>query len=203
MFHFIFWAELTFKTIGSALGDVKAVDIDARIVQVVIDGFKSLCFETYVEFHNGEEIPISLRYDRLFGFCRQCFSLCHEDKECPTLATGGGGDPPSDSESRAKMLSYKGAVENKKAPTNEGEKGWQYGKRQGNQTMMSLRFIDTILRIDLIGTEMVEGTEGKDHEAIGNMYSNHNFRIKMWLLTVAMSMLWVHIRVLNRLAKVI
>lgn len=40
-----FWAELTFWSIGMALGKVIEVDLNSGIVQVVVNGFKPLCFE--------------------------------------------------------------------------------------------------------------------------------------------------------------
>lgn len=75
-----FWAGLTFRTIRGAIGEVKVVDIDSGMVQVVINGFNPLVFEISIEFHSGEEIPIMLSYERLYGFCRKCFSLCHDEK---------------------------------------------------------------------------------------------------------------------------
>lgn len=93
-----FWAEPAFRSIGMALGEVKVVDLDSGMVQVVVNGFKPLCFETNVEFHSGEEIVIVLRYERLFGFCRKCFNLCHEEKDCPPSGEAGNGNngPPND-----------------------------------------------------------------------------------------------------------
>lgn len=89
-----FWADPTFRTIGKALGKVEegagAVDLDNGMVQVVVEGFKPLCFETTVEFHNGEETLISLRYERLFGYCRRCHSLCHDVSECLKLGDTDG-----------------------------------------------------------------------------------------------------------------
>ncbi|ESQ33245.1 hypothetical protein EUTSA_v10005260mg, partial [Eutrema salsugineum] len=79
-----FWAEPTLQTIGKALGDVKAVNLDEGKIQVVIDAMQPLCFETEVEFHGGEETTVFLRYEKLFGYCRICFSLCHYQKICPT-----------------------------------------------------------------------------------------------------------------------
>ncbi|XP_024015892.1 uncharacterized protein LOC112089146 [Eutrema salsugineum] len=83
-------ADETFRCIGKALGDVKAVNLDDGKIQVVIHGQKPLCFETVVEFHGGEETVVYLRYERLFGYCRICFSLCHDHQRCPTRS--GGAD---------------------------------------------------------------------------------------------------------------
>ncbi|KAL0801513.1 hypothetical protein Bca101_056689 [Brassica carinata] len=82
------WAIPTFENIGGAIGKVIEVDIDYGRVKVVVDGFKNLVFETEVEFHGGEhyeadELPISLRYEKVFGYCRACFSLCHDIHKCP------------------------------------------------------------------------------------------------------------------------
>lgn len=34
---------------------------------------------------------ITLRYERLFGFCKVCFSLCYDDARCPPRSTLNGG----------------------------------------------------------------------------------------------------------------
>lgn len=94
------------------------MNINAGKVQVVINGFQPLFFETNVEFRSGEEIAISLRYDRIFGFCRRCFSLCHDDMDCPQVDGGGNGNdgPPGD-----KDLGFKGAVDHRNHKSKEGE----------------------------------------------------------------------------------
>ncbi|XP_033137251.1 uncharacterized protein LOC108869592 isoform X1 [Brassica rapa] len=78
----------TFESIGDALGRTVSVDLDNSRVQVVVDAFQQLCFETTVdfkggEFYEGEEVAISLRYEKLFGFCPICSSLCHKEEKCP------------------------------------------------------------------------------------------------------------------------
>ncbi|XP_024011275.1 uncharacterized protein LOC112086538 [Eutrema salsugineum] len=52
----------------------------------MINGLRPLCFETVVEFHGGEETTVFLRYEKLFGYCRICYSLCHDQKICPNRA---------------------------------------------------------------------------------------------------------------------
>ncbi|RID58716.1 hypothetical protein BRARA_F01993 [Brassica rapa] len=78
----------TFESIGRAMGRIIAVDLDQNRVQVVIDAFKELCFETNVdfkggEFYDGKEVAVSLRYEKLFGYCKLCASLCHKEELCP------------------------------------------------------------------------------------------------------------------------
>ncbi|KAJ4889263.1 Uncharacterized protein Rs2_29011 [Raphanus sativus] len=79
-----------FESIGDAIGRVIEVDLELMRVLVVVDAFKELCFETSVdfkggEFYDGEEVPILLRYEKLFGYCELCGSLCHQEGICPTM----------------------------------------------------------------------------------------------------------------------
>lgn len=95
-----FWVRLAglpmeFKTVptyesnGDAIGKTVEVDIDNGRVLVVVDGFKELCFETTLDFKGGEfydgqeEVLVSLRYEKLFGYCNACSSLCHKEEKCP------------------------------------------------------------------------------------------------------------------------
>ncbi|ESQ44683.1 hypothetical protein EUTSA_v10003335mg, partial [Eutrema salsugineum] len=71
-----YWADVSFRSIGKALGDVKSVNLDEGKVQV-----------TTVNFDEGVETTIYLRYEKLFGYCRNCLSLCHDQQRCP-LRTG-------------------------------------------------------------------------------------------------------------------
>ncbi|WZZ61969.1 uncharacterized protein LOC106452113 [Brassica napus] len=82
-----FWAAQTFESIGEALGEWLEVDMDHGRIKVKLDGYKELRFEITVdfkggEFHDGEEALISLRYEKLFGYCHICFSLCHKTELC-------------------------------------------------------------------------------------------------------------------------
>lgn len=83
---FQLWAEKTFQTIGDALGQVQGeVDLYEGQVRLELDGFKPLVFIMTAEFHEGVEIVVSLRYEKLFGFCRTCFRLTHDQYWCPSL----------------------------------------------------------------------------------------------------------------------
>ncbi|KAG2299375.1 hypothetical protein Bca52824_035847 [Brassica carinata] len=83
-----FWSSDTFQSIGDAIGETTDVDLDAGKIRVVIDGNKELCFETTVdfkggEFYEGEEVPVTLKFEKLFGYCLTCFSLLHDVDHCP------------------------------------------------------------------------------------------------------------------------
>lgn len=124
-----YWAEPTFKGIGEALGSDVVVDLDGGRIQVTLDGFKPLVFESSLEFGGGEETSVSFRYERLFGFCKVCHSLRHDSSICPQVVGEGSGDtpdlPPEEGD-RKQVLSYKTAVSQDKRNS-----GYTEGKQGG------------------------------------------------------------------------
>ncbi|CAN7119517.1 unnamed protein product, partial [Brassica rapa subsp. narinosa] len=121
------------------------------LVQVVVDAFKELCFETTIDFKGGEfyaseEALVSLRYEKLFGFCEFCSSLCHKTEKCPLdpkntktspektreMKDGNGGwHEVGQHDDRAR--SYKGVVINGSSnqPNRERESRAYHGKGKG------------------------------------------------------------------------
>ncbi|KAG2270331.1 hypothetical protein Bca52824_064886 [Brassica carinata] len=111
----------TFQSIGDALGETVDVDLDYGRIKVIIDTTKELSFDTTVdfiggEFHEGDEAFISLKYEKLFGFCETCLSLSHSVDYCPLTVKSPQKKkevrelPISRQEDRAR--SYKGVVIN-------------------------------------------------------------------------------------------
>ena len=120
----------------------------------MIDAFQELCFETTVdfkggEFYDGEEVAISLRYEKLFGYCQLCSSLCHKEEKCPlekknTKASlerrreiregNGGWSDGVRHDDRAR--SYKGVVINGNASQQNKERDGRdcYGKGKGKMS---------------------------------------------------------------------
>ncbi|XP_013587566.1 PREDICTED: uncharacterized protein LOC106296062 isoform X2 [Brassica oleracea var. oleracea] len=125
-----FWTAPLFESIGNDLGEVMEVDLDTGRIRVRIDGFQNLCFETTVdlrggEFYEGEELTVSLRYEKLFGYCRTCFSLCHDIHKCP-LGKGSVEEKSENRETHTGRLeerssSYKGVVIHGNVDTKEKE----------------------------------------------------------------------------------
>ncbi|CAA7032414.1 unnamed protein product [Microthlaspi erraticum] len=110
-----FWAEPTFRSIGEAIGEVIEVDIDGGRVRVCLDGYKPLIFETTVEFYGGDETVVTLRYERLFGVCRECSSLCHDVTQCPVIQRAREereNQKRRDEKPDGGAMSYKGVVIN-------------------------------------------------------------------------------------------
>ncbi|KAL0647907.1 hypothetical protein Bca4012_046198 [Brassica carinata] len=119
----------TYESIGDAIGRTVMLDVEHARVQVVVDAFKGLCFETTIDFKGGEfyaseEALVSLRYEKFFGFCDFCSSLCHKDEKCPLdpkniktspeksreMREGNGGWHERERESRAYSGKRKGKV---------------------------------------------------------------------------------------------
>uniref|UniRef100_A0A0D2ZRR0 Zinc knuckle CX2CX4HX4C domain-containing protein n=1 Tax=Brassica oleracea var. oleracea TaxID=109376 RepID=A0A0D2ZRR0_BRAOL len=146
-----FKTEPTFESIGDAIGRTVAVDLDHSRVQVVVDAFNELCFETTVdftggEFYDGEEAPVSLLYEKLFGYCQVCGSLCHKDEVCPLDVKNIKKSPEKKREGREgngawydggkyddRARSYKGVVINGNANQQNKEREGReyYGKSKG------------------------------------------------------------------------
>ena len=57
--------------------DIEMTEISAKI-KVTVDGLQPLVKETIVDFSSGEEIHVSLDYDKLANHCRLCNMLTHE-----------------------------------------------------------------------------------------------------------------------------
>ncbi|WZZ17525.1 hypothetical protein YC2023_110614 [Brassica napus] len=141
----------TFESIGGALGRLISVDLELSRVHVVVDGFQQLCLETTVdfkggEFYDGEEVTITLRYEKLFGFCSICASLCHKDEKCPLAPPAVKQSPEKKREKRdgnsgwfeggkheERARSYKGVVINGNAGNQQKERDGReyYGKGKG------------------------------------------------------------------------
>ncbi|ESQ39558.1 hypothetical protein EUTSA_v10001142mg, partial [Eutrema salsugineum] len=127
-----FWADVTFESIGKALGKVEAVNLDEGKIQVTIDGFKPLVLETTFEFDGGEETTVYLRYERLFGFCKICQSLCHDSQRCPTRI--GMEDRWSREEYSDEPANCQGPMSYKAAAKYGGNEGKEVLKNNGGGT---------------------------------------------------------------------
>ncbi|KAJ4910459.1 hypothetical protein Rs2_05080 [Raphanus sativus] len=125
-----FRAAQTFRSVGEAIGKVHGeVDLREGRVRVELDGFKPLVFSMAIEFEEGVEIMVSLRYEKLFGFCKECFSLTHDHTRCPMLQKelglveeGAGSKPVAGHQAS----SYKGAVTHGDGSAGTSHDGQQY-----------------------------------------------------------------------------
>lgn len=78
------WTEPIVECIGRDIGLYEKAEISALTVRmrVHIDGLLPLIKNSVVEFPNGDEVAITLVYERLDKHCTKCLRLDHELKEC-------------------------------------------------------------------------------------------------------------------------
>lgn len=128
-----FWAASTFHGVGSAIGQVQGeVDLMEGRVRVQLDGFKPLVFSMEVDFDEGVELVVNLRYEKLFGFCKECFCMTHDQARCLSLITvveEGSVLEGSMTEQRSLATSYKTAVTNGRGSGEIPREGTQVSTR--------------------------------------------------------------------------
>lgn len=125
-----FRAAQTFRSVGEAIGTVQGeVDLREGRVRVELDGFKPLVFSMAIEFEEGVEIMVSLRYEKLFGFCKECFSMTHDQTRCPTMKKEVAlveDEIGTKQVAGQQASSYKGAVTYGNGSADTGKDGQQY-----------------------------------------------------------------------------
>ncbi|KAH0853350.1 LOW QUALITY PROTEIN: hypothetical protein HID58_056741, partial [Brassica napus] len=78
----------------------------------------------------GVEILVALRYEKLYGFCKECLSLTHDQSRCPRLfqeetVSSTKREPVTDGTERANATSYKAVVANGTRQRDERGSGQQ------------------------------------------------------------------------------
>lgn len=134
-----YWDAQTFQSIGEVLGRVHGnVDMVEGRVRVEVDGFKPLVFTMTVDFDEGVEMPITLRYEKLVGYCQEGFCMTHDQSRCSILTKviEEGSNKAGYEDREANVNSYKTAVMNGREQTGERREG-QHGRyqngREGNK----------------------------------------------------------------------
>ncbi|XP_019091491.1 PREDICTED: uncharacterized protein LOC109128838 [Camelina sativa] len=84
------WEVATLRAIGRKVGTICEIYEESGRFCVSVNGFNPLLFKLVVPFDTGDEIIVSLEYEKLMGFCEHCFRLTHEMKGCPELLKGSG-----------------------------------------------------------------------------------------------------------------
>ncbi|KAL0898488.1 hypothetical protein Bca101_082449 [Brassica carinata] len=134
-----FCAPQMFESIGVAIGKVEEVDVDYGQVKVVLDGSQPLSFDVSIDFKGGElhegGTSLTLKYEKLFGYCKTCFSLSHDARLCPLTMES----PVKEREIRESSLerkgercaSYKGVIINGTKGKREHDRKEYQGKGKG------------------------------------------------------------------------
>ncbi|KAL0794139.1 hypothetical protein Bca101_065516 [Brassica carinata] len=78
------WTESVARGIGEDIGIFDAVEISEQAIKmrVQVNGRLPLIKTSVLEFPNGEELKVSLVYEKLEKHCSQCNRLDHELKDC-------------------------------------------------------------------------------------------------------------------------
>lgn len=78
------WTEGTMRTIGEDIGFVETIDITntAARMRVHVNGRLPLIKSTVIEYSGGEEVSVTLVYERLERHCSLCHRLDHELRDC-------------------------------------------------------------------------------------------------------------------------
>ncbi|XP_010450793.2 PREDICTED: uncharacterized protein LOC104732890 [Camelina sativa] len=84
------WEEATLRAIGKKVGILREIDEETGSFCVTVNGFNPLLFKMVVPFEFGDEVIVSLEYEKLTGFCEHCSRLTHDVRECPELKKGAG-----------------------------------------------------------------------------------------------------------------
>lgn len=81
-----YWHDDMVVRVGQDLGTLENHELTKTTarVRVHMDGLKPLIKEAIVEFDSGEEVFITLEYEKLEMHCSLCFSLLHHRSNCPT-----------------------------------------------------------------------------------------------------------------------
>ncbi|XP_019085370.1 PREDICTED: uncharacterized protein LOC104714873 [Camelina sativa] len=79
------WEVATLEAIGKKLGRIQEVDEETGSLCVSVNGFNPLIFKMVVPFATGDEIMVSLEYEKLNGVCDHCFRITHASNVCPEV----------------------------------------------------------------------------------------------------------------------
>ena len=83
------WTPQTIRTIGSELGQLSnneaGIDAANGRIRVQLNGLEPLEMVMPVRMPQGEVISVELEYEKLEKHCFTCFSLLHEECDCPQL----------------------------------------------------------------------------------------------------------------------
>ncbi|XP_010514607.1 PREDICTED: uncharacterized protein LOC104790533 [Camelina sativa] len=85
------WEVATLEAIGKKIGKIQEVDEESSSLCVSVNGFNPLIFKMVVPFDTGDEIVVSLEYEKLVGVCDHCFRMTHESRVCSEIKKFGPG----------------------------------------------------------------------------------------------------------------
>lgn len=78
-----FWNEQTITTIGEDIGPMSGKVLEEAKVRVEVDGFHPLMMDMEIQLPSEEIISVEFEYIKIEKHCFTCFSLLHEEINCP------------------------------------------------------------------------------------------------------------------------
>lgn len=87
-----YWTDEALESIGKAVGHVSTRDPRAARIRMDVNGLLPLEMKAHIELPSGEITEVEFEYVKIEKHCFTCFSLLHEEEDCPKRAPG---DPPA------------------------------------------------------------------------------------------------------------
>lgn len=81
------WSDVALKSLANDIGIFDKVEITSTKarMKVLLDGLQPLIKKATMEFDTGEEVEVTLVYEKLEKHCSLCLMLDHEQLDCPTV----------------------------------------------------------------------------------------------------------------------
>lgn len=78
------WTKETIQSVGEDIGlfEYSEITFLSARMRVQVNGLLPLIKESVIVYPSGEEVPVSLHYERLEKHCSKCYRLDHELKDC-------------------------------------------------------------------------------------------------------------------------
>ncbi|KAL0873920.1 hypothetical protein Bca101_023625 [Brassica carinata] len=78
-----YWTDGALHAIGKTLGHVSTRDVKEARIRVELNGLNPLEMSSEIQLPSGEITDVEFEYLKIEKHCFLCFSLLHEEKDCP------------------------------------------------------------------------------------------------------------------------
>ena len=78
-----YWHDSTIKIIGEELGPCTILDVKEAKIRVEVNGLQPLIMNMEIELPSADIIEVEFEYIKIEKHCFTCFSLFHEECDCP------------------------------------------------------------------------------------------------------------------------
>lgn len=99
-----YWTDEAISAIGSSLGPVVGKEVEKGRIRVQINGLEKLEMQMEISLPSGDVKQVELEYEKLEKHCFLCYSLSHEQDDCPSNQTSRGHAPPRTGISQSRTI---------------------------------------------------------------------------------------------------